>query len=304
MVSRCRPSLSAAQAALDPGTRLVVAISVPTRAGAAAFLAAGISAALYREWSPGDAAAHFEKLAALPAGTYVTYKAEHRLHCGTLDRVEIRDGEAYVRINGNGYGRRWDMCGGIHPLAEGEELFSGTRKISEASEFVTSALGVSASDYGMSSAVSCLLVGPKERLVKDLTEQRFSAAAEADGNAKRPVGTLQDILRCRAVGGVFRSLYRSDILPAQAPKVPRRLASCSPAAVILDGAQAFLKRRSDFPTGLFVAIFDRSAPGSEAAAYALRDDRARSLRDVEEVPAGPVPPGVEVLTFEEEELCA
>lgn len=292
-----------AQQHLESGHRLVVGVSVPARAYAAALAAAGAVAALYRYWSPDDMASHFEKLSRLPAGTYVTYRDGNYVKCGTLDGIDEMYGDLWVRISDGAYRRRWDRCGEIHPLGRGEPPFPGKKRLSEAGEFVRSAVGVSGGDYAMCSSVDCLLVGPKADLLEELTGERF-AATKTTGKGKPPTGTLQDILRCRAVGGAAASLYRSDILAAYAADRPKRLASCKPAALILDGASAYLRWRADFPDSPVLAIFDRSAAGSEAASYAFAADRARSVRDLDIPLSHSIPSGVEILAFEEEPPCA
>ena len=291
-----------AQASLDPAQRLVMAISVPVRDFAAAFVAAGATASLYRAWAPEDAASHFEKLAKVPAGTYVAYKAEKGLKSGILDGIKReKDGELYVSIGGGKYLRRWNMCGEIHPLSPGEAPWPGKKRISEAGEFVQAALGVAADNYALSSSVTCLLVGPKAKLIDELTGQRF-AAGPRSGTSPRPEGTLQDLLRCRAAGGGAGSLFRTDIAGAQAP-VSEQLGGLEPGAVVLDGPSAFLRWRHEFRSAPLIAILDRTAPGSSAAADAFIGDRAKSLRDTDAGLAGPVPSGVEVLAFVEEVAC-
>lgn len=281
------------------GRRSVAGLSVPTRAFAAAFCAAGAVAALYDGVPATDAREHFEQLARLPRGTPLRYRTRDYLCSGRLVGCEVRpDGEYLALQNGpDGYKRRWDKCAEMQPLASGEGLFQ-RRKLAPAPGFLRCALpGAEPNDYAAWSRLDCLLIGFKEALRDELC----GAEMWSEGGGLPPQrGCLQDILRCHALTPNPNDHFRSDLLPAYASEVPERLKDAQPPLVVLDGAPAFLRWRAQWPASPIVLILDRTSPSAQAAADAFNQERAASIRDAR-IPGLPaLPAGVELLAFLEE----
>jgi len=279
--------------------RLVAGLSVPTRAFAAAFCAAGAVAALYEGAPATNVREHFQWLARLPTGTPLRYRTRDYLCSGRLVGREVRpDGEYLAMQNGpDGYKRRWDKCTDVQLLASGEDLFQ-RRKLTPVPQFLRSVLpDAEPHDYAAWSRLDCLLVGIKEALQDELC----GAALWSEPRGLPPQqGRLQDILRCHALAPNPNDHFRSDLLPAHTPELPERLKSARPPAVVLDGASAFLRWRSQWPGSHLVFVLDRTSPSAQAAADAFNQERAASIEDIR-VPGIPAPPpGVELLAFLEE----
>ena len=280
-----------AQAALPDGERVVAVASAPTRGYAALSAALGASAAAFEDWRPEDMRSHFERLANLPPGTLVTWREGGYIKCGQLDGAEFIAGDDYLRMNGGSYRRKWNMTQEIHQLGEGEEPFM-KRRLTVAAGFVEGSLAVDPYLHALHSSPTCVIVGVKSLLIDELTAQRFSCASGA-------TGTLQDLLRCRAVGNGAATHYRSELVAAYGSEVPMRLQDATPKVVICDGASASLRWRSRFPHSPVLTVLDRASRQSIDAESALMGDRSMSVSDLSLMPE-PVPPAIELLAFVED----
>src|SRR5262245_59797202 len=80
----------------EPGQRLVIGVSLPSRSFAAAFTALGVSAAAYLDEESLNSRAHFEWLVSLDPGTPIRFRRGRYLYGGRLVGLEIRDGLEYL----------------------------------------------------------------------------------------------------------------------------------------------------------------------------------------------------------------
>jgi hypothetical protein len=282
------------QESAGPNARVVVGVSVPTRAFAAPLVAVGAAAAAFEDHGSSDLESHFAQLSALPAGTLLTWLEGRYLRCGPLRGTDIINGEAYIRM-GDGYGRRWDMTHEVHPLGEEDEEFD-RRRLNIETKFVEGALKANSFVHALRSEAACLIVGVKSVLEAELTSERL--ACGSPGDRATVTGTFQDLLRCRDITPACRTHFAAEILPAYASDLPTRLRAASPTVVVADGAAAFLRWRARFSAPL-IAVLDRASRPSEDAAFAFAADRARSTRDAN-FGMQSVPAGVELAGYEEE----
>jgi hypothetical protein len=93
--------------------RMVIGVSLPTRAFGAALAGLGVAQAAYPDPEKRDPREHFEYLRNLAAGTPIRFRNGRYLHCASLLGVEVRGGVDYLahqcRLNGV---RRPCVCAG------------------------------------------------------------------------------------------------------------------------------------------------------------------------------------------------
>jgi hypothetical protein len=280
-----------------PDRRLVVGISVASRAYAALFAALGVATAAYEDPEKGDPRAHFDWLASLPVRTRLRYRHGTHLYCGELLGVEQRAGDEHLAIRtlsaGLTYLRRWDMCGDIQPLEPGEE-FVRRRPLTANPTFLAACWpGLDPLVHASYTSLDCLLIGIKDALRPEALEQEFVCPV---GAAVSHTGVLNDLLRCDAFEHNPNDHDRTTILSSFADEVPSRLKREVPPAVVFDGAAAYLRLRSHWRKSPWIVVIDRTSAAAIAAGDAFNQELALSLNDAD---VGKPPAGFEVRAYYE-----
>lgn len=274
------------------GRRIWVALSVPVRDYAAAFVALGAVTAASRPAELPSPMRRFEELASLPPGTTVRYRSGKCIvktalieGCGPLGR----SAEPAVRLSG-GYSRVAAKCSDIEPLTGGESARYSDCTLADRPEFVEAALGVpDAGALTYHSKLACLMVGTKRSLHADL-ELPLAAGGHT--------GTLQDLVRCRSFLRRYEDGYLSDVMSALDVLDGSRPGD--PVVAVLDGPNAILRWAGAFRAHAVACVIDRWHPSAPAARSALIARRARSAGDVP-VAVACRPASIEVLGFTTEE---
>jgi hypothetical protein len=281
-----------------PERRVVVGLSIPTRAFAAAFCALGVAAAVYEDPEGDGSRAHFEWLTSLPEGTPVRYRHGTHLYTGRLLGKEVREfpesGE-YVAIEGKSgkYLRPSSSCLDIQPL-EQEKTFVRRRQLAANPDFVSAVLpDVNPLTHASYSNVDCLIVGVKESLRSEVCEEMFTAQV---GSERVVSGVLNDVLRCDAFelnsNDHDRTRVTSAFSDGDVATAP------SPPVVIFDGPAAFLRLRSRWRSSNWIVAIDRTSASAMMAADAFNQEYAMSIRDYRLASLPDQPPGVELTSYE------
>jgi hypothetical protein len=276
-----------------PDRRLVVGVSVPTRAFAASLCALGVCTAVYKnlEATP---RAHFDWLAKLQSGTRVRYRNGRYLFCGYLDGARKIKGNDFIAIRYDGvYLCPWYRCGDIVPLEPGEE-FVRRRSLTTNPDFVAACLpGVDPWEYASRTSMDCLLVTLKETIRPEVLSEVFVTFAPPR------TGVLNDLLRCDAFELNANDHDRTTVISAYSTEIPERMLTTLPPAIVFDGTAAYLRRRSTWRNCPSIVIIDRSEASAAPAADAFNQELAMSVADANLDHLGELPSGLEVCGFYE-----
>jgi hypothetical protein len=282
----------------EPGRRLVVGLSVPSRAYVAAFCALGVSITAYEDHVKEDPREHFERLVGLPPRTAIRFRRGRYLYYGLLLGAEGELGDEYLKYADGAaicY-LRWNKCGNIRTLEPGED-FTRRRLLAPNSSFVEASLpGIDPLTHASDTTLDCLVVGNLGPLRDEIVDQEF-VAVTAEGT--QVPGVLNDLLRCDAFELNANDHDRTSILSAFCDDVPERLLSEPPPAVVFDGPAAFLRLRSHWRKSPWVVVIDRTTASAVAAGDAFNQEMALSLEDADLAALGDVPAVFEVCAYYE-----
>ena len=288
-------------------SRIVTAIVVPTRAFGAAFVSLGmvISDAAARDHA--SAAAHFEKLFDLPAGTSVIYRPRPgKTLRGVLQAPEEYNGKLHVKVQvhsraGGGLTYFVDELramqvqparhSGKLPMKQG----SGNKRF--ANQFVDGLLGeADPVQLGLKSKLCCAIVGKRNLLDHEI--RKTPLAIHVNGN-HHTQGLLQDVLRVDRFFTEQQS-YRSALVPVGANPPTRDVVENTQMGVVFDGAHGFLKWADMWAASHQVVILDRTEPYFDDAITAIFGRFSLNRADGDSaLPGTEAPAGGEVLSFRE-----
>lgn len=287
---------------------LVVALSLPARAYAAALAAAGI--VLSRAQSPdglAGASAHFQMLyhlASQESNTPVDYiqniKGRLKRTCGELQGVVIRDGAPILKVL-IGTERQGQTTSFINEriafkvqLARRSGAIGHSHTMKELA-FAERALGdTDLADFVFRTQLDCTILGTASQLEHEITEAPLAFRAT---NEKLDEGHLQDILRaCRFLTNSQH--FRSEIIPVAHEGRPRTLLTSTPSTVIFDGAIGFLRWRDDWRGLPWLVLLDRIETHFTEAVEAVKSEDMSRVSDAKSLQIPPIPPGIEITTFE------
>lgn len=281
------------------GVSGTIAISVPAREYASVFLGCGV---VYSAFRP--------QLDSSPLGSQFASAARLAPQRPVVRLIPTRNTTAFVGILNevvNKHNREsYNVSGGWFPAdryridvlrwPDALRDFQGQSRVLEELDILSGAEGLfpgAATDFCGFSALHCVIVG-NGRVIQEESEALI-AASETEG----PV-PLRALLRPRAVldkAEQFRSVLVSG---REDPEDYRELvASRKPKVAILDAAATVCRWLGAGMAPITVALVERTAPSSEAAADVLDRYRARSVQDLP-LPGDlvRVPAGIEVLAWQ------
>jgi hypothetical protein len=268
--------------------RLVLAVSVPTRAFAAVAMAFGYAVADYR------------RDRRLPTRVELDRQVD-ALVKDELVRM-VQPGWVRVARFGGREGRELIWLGGsrfplnkvleIMPLPAGLTRREKAFRVPDPAQSLAELLpNRDPNLFVTDTSVVSLLIGTRKTLVQELVLPIGPAGAPgpplAAGELLRPFDPEVPIG------------WRSAIVPARAEELPAVAAGGRPLLAILDGAQAVNNWLRDVDAVVVIVVLDRSDPGSETAAFTLTQARAYAT-PVLLASLGWAPPlGCEALAFRE-----
>jgi hypothetical protein len=295
--ARLMARLGATLAEIDPAERrLVVGVTLPTRAYAAALAAA--AHVLRRDqlapMEPSDADAHFELLRALPEGTAVKLVQGGKVHDGRLLGIEVRDGTEFLMVAGRrGMTRLLPKNVALSvrpadkPAAENGDLRS--RRIAIPPLLAAFVDAPHAANYATQTRLDCVIAGTLTMATADLTAEEFTADSAPDS-----CGCLQDLARVRGVAGAS-SASRAHLVAGGASE--EDLPGEVPWMVVFDGGRSYARLGHAWTASHHLVVIDRSQVSAEGAAEAL--NFAYFERSGEcELTRLPCPSSMELLAFE------
>ncbi|MEU9674450.1 hypothetical protein AB0D92_13030 [Streptomyces parvus] len=281
------------------GTSSTIAISVPAREFASVFVGCGaVYAAFEPQLDTSPQGSQFGSATRLDPGIHlVRLVSTHKTagFVGILNEVTSKNNREGYIVGGSWIPAdkyRIDILNWPDETSE----FIGKSRIQERIEIPVDAEGLlpgASADFCGFSALHCAIVG------NSTVVQQESDTLIATSMTAEPV-PLSVLLRPRTIHEKARQ-FRSVVLPAREdPENYRELvAGRKPRVVILDSATAVCRWLGAEMSPVTVAVVERTAPSSEAAADALERHRARRLRDLPlPTDLAHVPAGVEVLAWQ------
>jgi hypothetical protein len=273
-----------------PGRRLVLGVSLPTRAFAAAFTTLGVTAAAYVGPEKGDVRDHFNWLVSLPRGTAIRFRRGRYLYCARLLGAEVVSGIEHLAYQAESKCLLpWDRCLEVQPLDPSEE-FVRRRPLAANAPFVEEVLGLDPLSHAAHTSVDCLVIGVKDALRSEVLDQQFYATARPSA----PVGVLNDLLRCDAYELNANDHDRTTVISGFSDDVPERLRGVRPPAVVFDGPTGYLRLRRRWNASPWIVLLDRTSPLASAAGDAFNQDLAMSIDDADLSSLGEPPDTFEV----------
>ncbi|MDF5740239.1 MAG: hypothetical protein PUQ00_32565 [Nostoc sp. S13] len=288
--------------------RLVLALAIPTRNYAAALAASG--AVLGRVNIPTqriDTNRHFEQLCQLPKGTSVFLNSYNRRYKGIYQGIDETYGERRLRIQ-----REDKSSGGLTSLVSVKESHnvaiaskpsitlpkkqSGSPIITHSpNTFLDGVIDkADTNELITKTRLDCAVIGRVSALENEILEIRF---ANCLSPSKSERGSLQDILRVHKF--LPGQVYRSEILPSQGYHPPQTVNILVPHVTIFDGGTGFIKWRDDWRNSHWIILLERTEPHFQESVDIIKSDYANRVNG-EEIPnIIPVPPGVEMVVYQE-----
>lgn len=287
--------------------RLVVALALPTRAYAAAFVSLGMIICDAANRDVESASDHFQKLLTLRAGTSVLYRKKNRPLRGLITGIEDLNGKKYVRVQVHS-----QAGGGLTYLVSQENSLTvqpapgrswrlpqkqDRSCPGKADAFVDTLLGgTDPVRLGLSSKLVCALVARRNTLEHEI---RKAPLAIHVNDSVYATGCLQDVLRVRRFVGPQQN-YRSALVTLGKRPPSGELLARVEKGIVYDGGVGFLKWGSLWEGLHQVVVLDRTEPYFQDAISAINERFARNgTQDGAVVPGGNAPAGVEILVFRE-----
>lgn len=287
----------AASARADEG-RLVVAVSLPARAFAAALACAAAAVTAFRENPPAsDAAEHFDYLSSLPEGTAISHHRANKIEQGRLAGVEVdpNDATPRVRIKLRNEDRLLPvaLCTEVQVIDDPGTLKVHKQTLVKDPDFLAGALpGVDVTSLSATTRLDCVVIGVQHLLHAELSAREFGTGD--DGVVHE--GNLQSIARARDISG-SKDAYRSAVVPAGSEDGDAPISASTPRLAIFDGARAFNNWRSRWPDSNWLVLLDRGLPSADDGAGAVNQAYARRADDCDALSSLEVPPGIETLAY-------
>jgi hypothetical protein len=285
----------------EPGARLVVGVTVPTRAYAAVLAGAGVVLAR-ADLGIGpsrSAARHFEYLASLPEGTSVTWHTPTaRVKTGRTAGVKEFGGRRLLMIQTQASergGLRVSCderdCLGVQPVEVEVPLRQGNergRPLGPTVPFLSSLVPRRSLFRLLSeSTIDCLILGVRRRLVREAESAELGVAAPTDGRTQK--GAIASILRIRdphRPAETFRTVVANDPTGID-----------DPAVVIFDGPRPYLKWQHRWLRQPSLLVLDRSDARAADGAAAMNEDYVTKRLPEWDSPAIDLPEGVEMACY-------
>jgi hypothetical protein len=300
-------------AAQETGSRkLVIGITVPTRAYAAALVAAGV--VVTRAGNSTVAASpneHFEALYNAPQNTAVLFYEGKKVLKGLLKRaskdMEKTCGGKAVGIqleNEKGGGTTkyimYGQCLKVRFANNAEVKLPKNQKgkvFLNDDDFLKSIHAISdVTDFVTETSLECAIIGYVAHLRSEITKTIFSYK-QSGVNADNLVGNLQDLLRVRQFSSSGDG-YHTEVLTALSEKGPQLQSDHAPYVAVFDGANGFSKWRHKFERSHWVVIFDRTEAQFEEATGLMNQLFFQSPEGSDREGPVELPDGIELVQFE------
>ncbi len=278
--------------------RIVVAVSLPARAFAAALACAAAVVTTFRDDPPAsDAAQHFDYLRSLPEDTAISHHRANKVEQGRLVGVEVGPNDDIPRIRIKLHKEYKllpeQLCTEIQVIDDPGTLKAHRQTLVKTPDFLAGALpGFDVTSLSATTRLDCVIVGVEHLLHAELTAREFSVR----DNGTVHEGDLQSIVRARDISG-SKDAYRSAVVPAGSEDGNAPISESIPRLVIFDGARAFNNWHSMWPDSNWFVLLDRGLRSADDGAAMVNQAYARRADDSDALSGLEVPPGIETLAY-------
>lgn len=242
----------------SPDHRLVIALSIPTRAFACGLLAVGIAlSGAANDRMMLQSQVRFVRN--LPIGTQVyVRKDNNRKLRGIVQRFDRYEGADHIFIQLSGRevrGFSLDRYASRITVAEKAISLPANQQtgwlVETPSEFLKACLGEQlARSHILGSSLDVIIIGKKSLLKDEICSEVFFCETST-------AGCLQDILRVREFSGANAS-FRSRCLASLVEDNEEGIGDNGPQIIAFDGAIAYLRHSHRWPTAHQVVFLDRT----------------------------------------------
>lgn len=283
-------------------SRVIAAVSTPSRAYAAAFVSTGIVTKHFEDPIEDATCSHLEYLKSLPEGTTVTYRrglTGSKMAKGWLLGCVVDNNIEYIKIRDSQDTVHWTPARlALFVQPADAALDTLPRSIRHRSVDPVSGLArfTPANDalsrFVQHSRLDCLLVGVRARLHDEIVGTDFAIERRS---GKLTEGNLHDILGVREFGKES-DIYHSRIVAAGS-RSTSELALLDPSLIVFDGARSLIRWRNVWPNAGWIFVGDRTGRRFDEAAAIINDAYVRRVSDIEgdELPSPPA--GIESVAF-------
>lgn len=279
-----------------------VALSLPTRAYAAAFTVLGIIVSRFTQiMLLGHNEAYFEELCSLDPGTPLIYTNRGKHFKAVLYSINSAQKEITIRYGGSKelpehiivsqqYADRISVTDGQFSIPK----YQKGKDILPAKEFVGSILPpeLDVAKFATIQKCECVWVGNRTNINQEINDTEL---AVQEGDRIGAQGTLQDLIRMKHLVG-SASPFLTETIPATS-KDPSYRSTKKPFAVIFDGAKGFINWREHFTQSNWIVLLDRTEPEFESGVNLVNQLYFNRSADPTNVIEQKYPPGVELMTF-------
>lgn len=273
---------------------LVVAAALPTRAYAAAFVAAGVVLECASQETAPDVDTHVDQLLKLrdergPIPVCIIYGPQKKTS-GLFVGLEDRPQGLYLRVEiPKGLPKLLPFEQGLRVQPVEQLKYAGRVKPLAATgqAFLTGVLdAINPVQYLTTSRLDCLVVGVETRICEEIREAKLCFGPHA--------GCLQDVLRVRSCPPLVDS-YRSEVV---SDRNPAPVLDGKPHVVVFDGAPGFLKWRRNWRGCPWVVLLDRTEVQFDDAVAQVNNSYLQRVGDPPDLDIAHLPSAVEVTAFE------
>lgn len=281
-------------------TRLVIALSVPTRTYCASLISLGFIAWKASNIDEADYLLHAEYLKSLPGGTPVRFRSQSRKKFNGIYQGCFKRGNqiGFLVKTDKEYATEWfiriEDSKKIEVLDKEKTELPPTQKgrsITPSSQFCSKLLGSHCANRFITlTNLEEVIIGPKNILRKEITDGLFATRGKI-------VGTLQEILKIREFQSSTAS-YRSIIISDRIKFNPEHSTIADPPLTIFDNCQGFLKWRNYWRGSSWVVVFDRTEYQFDSAIEQLNKEYIQNRVDKPtKITLSNIPAGIEVMIF-------
>lgn len=282
------------------GSRLVLALTLPTRAFAATLVATGI--VFTKATSSNDTdREQIQRILSLKRGDFVYVRKNKRKIKGVVDRIEEDCGEMYIFVKTSTLeisGFPVEMYASRITVIDKEPKLPKYQQtgydLEKPNEFMSVFFGEKlAQDYILDTSFDVLILGKKSDICYELCN--FSLISSGSGKSSQESGLLQDIVRVRQFFREGKS-HKAEVMSVSDEDNFYDIPS-SPI-IIFDGAIAYIRHSHKWHKNHYIVLLDRTDRHFSDAVELLNQNYMHRLNNQLEFSMN-IPNGIELMIYEE-----
>ena len=277
-------------------------LSVPTRAFASEFIAAGVVCG--RSCLPfvDDDLNYFEELWLLPPGTSVFYRDKKRKlkarktenmdnQMGKFIGIQVDQGKTNTTLFITpDKARRIEISKREFLSLPGTQ---GGRQLPPPKLLIKEIFGEKGSyDFILQSKLDCVIIGPNNRIKQEIN----TIISPTEFPSDEDTGTLSDLLRVKEYQSQGQA-YRSSVISGTSRKSIGAVRELSPYVVIFDGARSFNKWKDDWTKFNIIIVLERIDLNFDYTVGQINNEYYNRSNKKVKITFPPITPGIEMMFF-------